>query len=147
QAAQETNAALEKIDQSPILFIEYAAGVPPSGFTGFFRAIQAWPKVSTCIDVGHAGIRAARHAFERRHPGQDLCSVKSRPDRLPQLMSDITEAVRVGKETTIELIGEISKLNKPLHFHLHDGHPLSTFSPFGVADHLGFLTEIPLAFE
>ena len=34
-----------------------------------------------------------------------------------------------------------------MHFHLHDAHPLSTASPFGVADHLSFLTEVPLAFE
>jgi hypothetical protein len=31
-----------------------------------------------------------------------------------------------------------------MHFHLHDGHPLSTFSPYGVSDHLSFLAEIPL---
>ena len=38
-------------------------------------------------------------------------------------------------------------LGKPVHFHLHDGHPLSAFSPFGVPDHLSFLAEIPLNFE
>jgi len=30
---------------------------------------------------------------------------------------------------------------------LHDAHPLSTFSPFGVSDHLSFLAEIPIRFD
>jgi hypothetical protein len=37
-------------------------------------------------------------------------------------------------------------LSKPLHFHLHDGHPLSPFSPYGVSDHLSFFEEIPVPF-
>src|SRR4029077_7581078 len=36
---------------------------------------------------------------------------------------------------------------KPLHFHLHDGHPLSKSSQYGVSDHLSFLTRIPIPFE
>jgi hypothetical protein len=47
----------------------------------------------------------------------------------------------------LKLIEDLGTLGKPLHFHLHDGHPLSTFSPFGVSDHLSFLSEIPLSFE
>jgi len=45
------------------------------------------------------------------------------------------------------LVQKLGSCGKPVHFHLHDGHPLSTFSPFGVADHLSFLTSIPLGFE
>jgi len=47
----------------------------------------------------------------------------------------------------LELLPKLGHSGKPVHFHLHDGHPLSTFSPFGVSDHLSFLTEIPLNFE
>jgi hypothetical protein len=45
------------------------------------------------------------------------------------------------------LIEQLGELGKPVHFHLHDGHPLSTFSPFGISDHLSFLMEMPLNFE
>ena len=45
--------------------------------------------------------------------------------------------------SAIEGIGAIGK---PLHFHLHDSHPSSTFSEFGVSDHLSFLQEIPIPF-
>jgi hypothetical protein len=76
-----------------------------------------------------------------------VCAVKSQPERLPELMTDVTAAVMAGAEVTFQLVSDISKMNKPIHFHLHDGHPLSAFSPFGVADHLSFLTDIPLAFE
>ena len=38
-------------------------------------------------------------------------------------------------------------LKRPLHFHLHDAHPLSTSSFFGVSDHLSFFAEIPINFE
>jgi hypothetical protein len=33
-----------------------------------------------------------------------------------------------------------------MHFHMHDGHPLSSYSLFGVSDHLSFLQRIPLPF-
>ena len=45
------------------------------------------------------------------------------------------------------MIKRFGPLNKHVHFHLHDGHPASTFSPFGVSDHLSFFGEIPLPFE
>ena len=47
----------------------------------------------------------------------------------------------------LNVIQALGRLEKPLHFHLHDGHPLSTISPFGVSDHLSFLVEIPIPFE
>ncbi len=47
----------------------------------------------------------------------------------------------------INIIHELGRLGKPLHFHLHDGHPLSTVSPFGISDHISFLSEIPIPFE
>jgi hypothetical protein len=62
-------------------------------------------------------------------------------------MADIDAAVQEGAQAAFNLGGQLSQSNKPIHFHLHDGHPLSTFSPFGVADHLSFFAEIPLNFE
>jgi hypothetical protein len=62
-------------------------------------------------------------------------------------MPDIEAAGAKGVEVVCDLTGKLLQLNKPMHFHLHDGHPLSAFSPFGVADHLSFFAEIPLSFE
>ena len=50
-------------------------------------------------------------------------------------------AARVSGETAITPIGA---LGKPVHLHLHDGHPLWTHSPFGISDHLSFLDELPI---
>jgi hypothetical protein len=146
-AAERLNAELEKIDPCPMLFIEYAAGIPPQEFARFFDSTLELTRIGPCIDVGHVGIRAARAAFEVCHPGEDVCAVKSQPQRVPQLMADIDAAVQEGTEAAFNLVGQLSQPNKSTHFHLHDGHPLSTFSPFGVADHLSFFAEIPLNFE
>jgi hypothetical protein len=147
EAARRLNTELEKIEKSPVLFIEYAAGLPPKEFARFFRSTLDLARVAPCVDVGHVGIRTARAVFAQQFPGEDVCAVKSQPERVPQLMPHITAAVEAGSEATIELIEELAELKKPIHFHLHDGHPLSTFSPFGVSDHLSFLAKIPLAFE
>src|SRR5260370_39534017 len=62
-------------------------------------------------------------------------------------MEDVEAAVKAGATAAVELAERMAALKKPVQFHLHDGHPLSNFSPFGVSDHLSFFTEIPLNFE
>ncbi len=146
-AAWKLDDQLEKIDQSPILFVEYAAGLDPADFARFFCDIPDLDRVSTCIDIGHVGIRAAQTSYARKHKEEDVCALKSQGPRLRQVIGDVEEAVAAGPIVTLELVERISKLKKPVHFHLHDGHPLSTFSPFGVSDHLGFEAEIPINFE
>ena len=146
-AAWTMDDHLEKIDSCPLLFIEYAAGLEPSDFAQFFSAIRDLDRISACIDIGHVGIRAARAAFARKHGGEDVCSLKSQGPRLRQLIADVEDAVANGANAVFELLQAVSKPRKVVHFHLHDGHPLSTFSPFGVSDHLSFTAEIPLNFE
>ena len=41
---------------------------------------------------------------------------------------------------TTRALGDIGK---PVHFHLHDGHPLVP----GLSDHFGFLTRLPIPFS
>jgi hypothetical protein len=146
-AAWEMDGQLEKIRGCPMLFIEYAAGVDPNDFAGFFEAIPDLDHISTCIDIGHVGIRAARAGYAKTHAGEDICALKSQPARLPQVMPEVEAAVTSAPAVVLDLVERISTLKKPVHFHLHDGHPLSTFSPFGVSDHLSFLSEIPIGFE
>ena len=44
--------------------------------------------------------------------------------------------------TVLELIGRLGAIGKPVHFHLHDGHPLIA----GLPDHFSFLTQVPVPF-
>jgi len=146
-AAREMDSRLAKIDRCPTLFIEYAVGLEPDTFARFFSSIRDLTRVSACIDIGHVGIRQARAAYSEIHPGQDICALKTQDALLPQSMADVEAAVNAAAAKVLELVDRIGALGKPVHFHLHDAHPLSTFSPFGVSDHLSFLTEIPLRFE
>ena len=147
QAARQMEARLEEIQGSPTLFIEYAAGLEPGVFARFFEAIRNLRRISACIDTGHLGIWQARQTWSQTHPGQDICSLKSQPPGLPQAMPEVDAAVQSALPAVLDLIAVLGSFGKAVHFHLHDGHPLSTFSPFGVSDHLSFLAEIPLPFE
>jgi hypothetical protein len=147
RVAREMDSRLAKIDRCPMLFVEYAVGLEPNTFAAFFDSIRAVARISACIDVGHVGIRQARAAYSEIHPGQDICELKSQDTLLPQIMADVEAAVSAAPAMVLELVAGLGALGKPVHFHLHDAHPLSTFSPFGVSDHLSFLTEIPLRFE
>ena len=43
----------------------------------------------------------------------------------------------------LDVARSIGRLGKPVHFHLHDGHPLVP----GLADHFSFLTRLPIPFS
>ena len=146
-AAREMNRQLLQLNFGPLLFIEYAVGLEPAEFATFFTQIADLERLAPCIDIGHVGIRAARVAYARDHDGQDVCELKSQPPLLREVISDVESAVHSGYSAVLDLIQAIAAAHKPVHFHLHDAHPLSTFSPFGVSDHLSFFSEIPLNFE
>jgi hypothetical protein len=147
RAAQAMQSRLAEIRACPLLFVEYAAGLEPRMFARFFESVRDLTHICSCIDVGHVGIQQARNAYGSRHPGEDVCALKNQAARIPEVISDVETAVGAALPTVLDLIEAVGKLGKPVHFHLHDGHPLSTFSPFGVPDHLSFLIEIPLNFE
>lgn len=146
-AAAEMETRLRQIERSPYLFVEYAAGLEPEAFAALCAQIRALERVSVCLDTGHIGIRQAQHAFSLIHPSVDVCSIKANHPQLPALIGDVEAAVRTALSTVLTLTEAVAPHGKPVHFHLHDGHPLSTLSPFGVSDHLSFLGEIPIAFE
>lgn len=146
-AARQLESQLAGIRQSPFLFIEYAACLEPAVFLDFFASIGGSPCLGPCIDTGHVGIRQVRTAYAQRHPNEDVCELKSNPSRLPQLIDQIDDALRSALPPVLNLVKNLGELGQPMHFHLHDGHPLSTFSPFGVSDHLSFSARIPLTFD
>ena len=146
-AIHRLNVQLEQISRSPLLFIEYAIGLAPNEFVGLFSNTSDLERIAPCIDIGHVGIQAVRSAYAKTHPGHDVCALKAQGPELPHSISDVEDAVAAGVQVVLEVVSDIARLNKPVHFHLHDGHPLSSFSPYGVADHLSFFSEIPLNFE
>jgi hypothetical protein len=145
-AVVRLNEELIQIQGGPVLFIEYAVGLSPEDFANFFKNVVELQRIGCCIDIGHVGIRAAQTAYAASHPG-DICALKTQPPDLASLMPEVDAAVNSAVSEVLALIRNVAILHKPLHFHLHDGHPLSTFSPFGVSDHLSFFREIPLGFE
>src|ERR1051326_4137584 len=93
RAAWEMDARLAKIDCAPMLFIEYAVGLEPDTFAGFFVSIRDLRRISACIDIGHVGIRQARAAYSGTHPGQDICALKSQDDLLPKVLAEVEAAI------------------------------------------------------
>ena len=146
-AVRDVASRIETIDRAPLLFIEYAAGIDPGTFVRLFSALGDLGRVSACLDIGHIGIRQAKEFFREKHPGADVCGLRPDSPGLQSLIEDVEEAVASGRKKVLQVLQELCSLGKPLHFHLHDAHPLSAFSPLGVSDHLSFFTGIPLPFE
>ena len=141
-ALRELNAHLCQRPGSPLLFLEYAAGLDRGWFIEVAERLQAAERVSCCIDVGHIGLRQATARFERRHPGLDLKKLSPVDDRLPGLAADVQDAVGGALPHVLDVIGSLGRLGKHVHFHLHDGHPLIP----GLRDHFSFLTRLPIPF-
>jgi hypothetical protein len=129
------------------LFIEYASGLDTEVFINLFSRIRGLKNVSACIDTGHVGIWKIRKIFSEMHAGRDVCEIRTDDPGLKGLMEDISYAVEAALPETLRVVRELGTLGKPLHFHLHDGHPLSSSSVFGVSDHMSFLETVPLPFQ
>ena len=142
-AMRELNAHLCERPGSPLVFLEYAAGLDRGWFIEVAERLQAAERVSCCIDVGHIGLRQATACFKRRHPGLDLKKLSPVDDRLPGLAADVQDAVGSALPHVLAVIRSLGRLGKPVHFHLHDGHPLIP----GLRDHFSFLTRLPIPFS
>lgn len=147
EVLDEVEKGLKKAGSGPYVFIEYAVGLQFKTFVRLFDAIKEMERISACVDIGHIGIRQAQEAYYRKHPGIDICGLKPDDPALPSLIGEVEAAVSSSLGAVVGIVGELALPGKPLHFHLHDGHPLSVSSPFGVSDHLSFLDEIPIPFE
>jgi len=142
-AMRELNAHLCQRPGSPLVFLEYAAGLDRGWFIEVAERLQAAERVSCCIDVGHIGLRQATACFKRRHPGLDLKKLSPVDDRIPGLVADVQDAVGSALPHVLAVIRSLGRLGKPVHFHLHDGHPLIP----GLRDHFSFLTRLPIPFS
>lgn len=146
-ALQKLESRLREVEESPYLFIEYAVGLEPELFIELFKTIRDLERVSACVDIGHIGLRQARTAYSLKHPGKDVCAITPNDPELPEVIEDVEGAVRSALDSVLDVIRELGRIGKPLHFHLHDAHPLSMISSFGISDHLSFLDEIPIPFD
>ena len=126
----------------PFVLLEYAAGLPPEWFAGVAEQVADLARISFCIDTGHVGIKQARDHLARTEPGGNLGALRLGDPRLPELAGTVQSAVATALPTVLELIGRLGAIGKPVHFHLHDGHPLIA----GLPDHFSFLTQLPIPF-
>jgi hypothetical protein len=125
---------------SPTVFLEYAAGMEPERFVELAQQIVDIQGASVCIDIGHIGIRESRRRLAQIHTNVDIDTLRREAGRVPELISDVQSAIRSSRQVVLDMIRAIGKIGKPLHFHLHDGHPLIQ----GLADHFSFLTRLPI---
>ncbi len=140
---------LELLDEnlSSVLFVEYAAGLGFETFYEIASSVAGMKNIGICIDVSHIAIQACRIEFSRSNQNVDICSLKPSDPSYAKYFEDIEAAVANARVFVFDYLERLCKLDLPLHFHLHDGHPSSTFSPYGVCDHLSFLHTIPIPFS
>jgi hypothetical protein len=127
----------------PHVFIEYAAAHELAWFVELGERLRNLERVSLCVDVGHIGIRQACVDFARRQPALRLVDLSPADPRLPDLATDVQAALATALPAVLRLTRSLGAIGKPLHFHLHDGHPLIR----GLSDHYSFLTTIPVPFR
>ena len=140
---RELNGRLLERPDGPVVFLEYAAGLDPGWFVETAERLSDAERVSCCIDVGHIGIRQASASFGLRHPGLSLGHLNPADYRLPDLVTDVQDAVASALPSVLDVTRSLGRLGKRLHFHLHDGHPLIP----GLSDHFSFLTRVPIPFS
>jgi hypothetical protein len=63
--------------------------------------------------------------------------------QLPEVAEQVQTATESARAMVLQLIRRIGAIGKPVHFHLHDGHPLVSRQP----DHFSFFTRFPVSFE
>ena len=142
-ALEALSARLERQRDGPLLLLEYAAGLELDWFAELAARLGRAERVSVCVDTGHVGIRQAQVAFAREHPGLDVTALVAGDPRLPELADAVQAAVATALPAVRRLTRALAPPGKPVHFHLHDGHPVVA----GLADHFSFLTRVPVPFE
>jgi hypothetical protein len=140
---RELNERLCERADGPLVFLEYAVGLEPAWFVEVAERLQGAERVSCCLDVGHIGVRQASARFRHNHPDLSLRDLHPEHGRLPDLIADVQDAVGSAVRDVLDITRSIGRIGKPLHFHLHDGHPLVP----GLADHFSFLARLPIPFS
>jgi hypothetical protein len=146
-AFAEAERRLQGIAKAPLLFVEYAAGLPLDLFAELFEQTAELEHVCAAIDVSHVAIYVCRQAYAAQYRDEDVCALRPNSPGLAERIGAVQAAVASAEPAVVKLMQRLARLHKPLHLHLHDGHPLSTLSAFGVSDHLSFLQHIRIPFS
>ena len=140
----EVVAALRELGRPrrdhPMLFLEYATGLGTAWYAEVAHRIADVDRASVCIDIGHIGIEAARRALAEARPDADVRQLSADSPWLREFVPDVRNATRMALPAVVALIEAVGPLGKPVHLHLHDGHPLIA----GLPDHFSFLTRVPV---
>ena len=143
QLLSEIDLSLKQMNNPLYIFIEYAVGLPFELFVSVFENILDTKKVSACIDTGHIGIKQIKSAYALNNNGNDINKINLNDLKNPAIRKNVNLAIQSALPTVLDVVGRLGKLSKPLHFHLHDGHPLwHNNSSFGLSDHFSFLENI-----
>jgi hypothetical protein len=127
----------------PMIYLEYAAGLPVDLFATLGEQLADVERASLCIDIGHVGIGHARSVTLHSPSGAAWSNLSLADPRLPEVAEQVQAATEAARAVVLQLIRRIGAIGKPVHFHLHDGHPLVS----RLSDHFSFLTRFPASFE
>ena len=127
----------------PMVYLEYATGLPIDDFVFVAEQLADVELASMCIDIGHVGIQHARGLPLTSSSGVTWSNLSLTDSRLPEVVDQVQAATRSAVQAVLELISRIVAVGKRVHYHLHDGHPLVR----GLADHFSFFTHFPIPFE
>jgi len=126
----------------PMVYLEFATGLPVDRFVELARRIADVALASMCIDIGHVGIQQAKRSLIESRPDLTWKGLSIRDPRLPEVVDEVQAATGTALPAVLRLTETIGAIGKPVHFHLHDGHPLVP----GLSDHFSFLTRVPVPF-
>jgi hypothetical protein len=127
----------------PMIFLEFATGLPVDRFVELAQRVADVELASMCIDIGHVGIQQAKRSLIESRPDLTWKGLSALDPRLPEVVDEVQAATRTALPAVLRLTETIGEIGKPVHFHLHDGHPLVP----GLSDHFSFLTRLPIPFS
>jgi hypothetical protein len=127
----------------PMIYLEYANGLPVDLFAALGEQLADIELASLCIDIGHVGVEHARSVCLSSNSGAAWSNLSLTDPRLPEVAEQVQSATHSAVAVVLELIRRIGCTDKPVHFHLHDGHPLVP----RLSDHFSFFTRFPVPFE
>jgi len=127
---------LDERHDPTMVFLEYAAGLELDQYAQLIEEAQPLAHVSACIDTGHVTVFTARAVLHRLAPevNPDEPGTLERVPR-DRLVSAVETAENQARDALRALAQRLSRLAKPIHVHLHDGHLFSRWSVFPVSDH------------
>ena len=144
-AARRLSAVLQKAPGRPAVFLEFVGGL--DGYTEALKLVHGIPLICPCLDAGHIAVEHCQARLRRRFPELDQKLLSPDFPGLEKYIAGIQEAVRGALDDALDSIrGFLDMGWEKVHFHCHNIHPLSKFSPYPIRDHLSFLKQIPLPF-